>query len=105
SHISLRNEDCQLFVNAAPRARIGTVREQQLRIEVPGPARPDAQPLLAELRAMKVLVAGGTGFVGTAIVHAFRARELDVVVLARRPDRAAPLESIGVEIVPGDLTD
>jgi len=54
---------------------------------------------------MKVLVAGGTGFVGTAIVHAFRARELEVRVMARRPDRAGPLESIGVEIVPGDLTE
>jgi uncharacterized protein YbjT (DUF2867 family) len=54
---------------------------------------------------MKVLVAGGTGFVGTAIVHALRAREVEVRVLARRPDRAAPLASLGVEIVPGDLTD
>jgi NADH dehydrogenase len=54
---------------------------------------------------MKVLVAGGTGFVGTAIVHALRAREVEVRVLARRPDRAAPLASLRVEIVPGDLTD
>ncbi len=54
---------------------------------------------------MKVLVAGGTGFVGTAIVHALRAREVEVRVLARHPDRAAPLASIGVELVPGDLTD
>ena len=54
---------------------------------------------------MKVLVAGGTGFVGTAIVHALRAREVEVRVLARRPDRAPPLASLGVELVPGDLTD
>ena len=54
---------------------------------------------------MKVLVAGGTGFVGTAIVHALRARDLDVRVLARRPERAASLASLGAELVPGDLTD
>ena len=41
--------------------------------------------------AMKVLVTGGTGFVGTAIVHALRARAVDVRVLARRPERAASL--------------
>jgi len=54
---------------------------------------------------MTVLVAGGTGFVGTAIVHALRARGLDVRVLARDPGRAGSLESIGVELVRGDLTD
>ena len=51
---------------------------------------------------MKILVAGGTGFVGTAIVHALRARGLDVRVLARRPEAATGL---GTEVVPGDLTD
>jgi len=54
---------------------------------------------------MKVLVAGGTGFVGTAIVHALRARGVDVRVLARDPVRAAALEPLGVEVVRGDLTD
>ncbi len=54
---------------------------------------------------MKILVAGGTGFVGTAIVHALRARELEVRVLARHPERVASLESLGVEVVRGDLTD
>ena len=54
---------------------------------------------------MKILIAGGTGFVGTAIVHALRARGLDVRVLARHPDRVTALESLGVELVRGDLTD
>lgn len=54
---------------------------------------------------MKVLVAGGTGFVGTAIVHALRASEVDVRVLARRPERAASLAPLGVELVAGDLAD
>ena len=70
-----------------------------------GQRGPDAEPLLAELPAMKVLVAGGTGFVGTAIVHALRARAVDVRVLARRPERAASLESLGVELARGDLTE
>ncbi len=54
---------------------------------------------------MKILVAGGTGFVGTAIVDALRARGLAVRVLARHPDRVGSLESLGVELVRGDLTD
>jgi uncharacterized protein YbjT (DUF2867 family) len=52
---------------------------------------------------VKALVAGGTGFVGTAIVHALRAREVDVRVLARRPERASSLTSLGAELVQGDL--
>ena len=53
---------------------------------------------------MKILVAGGTGFVGSAIVHALRARELEVRVLARRAESASHLGALGVELVPGDLT-
>jgi NADH dehydrogenase len=54
---------------------------------------------------MKVLVAGGTGFVGRAIVHALRARELDVRVLARGSDEdASHFASLGVELQRGDLT-
>lgn len=53
---------------------------------------------------MKILVAGGTGFVGSAIVHALRARELEVRVLARRAESASHLAALGVELVPGDLT-
>ena len=54
---------------------------------------------------MKILIAGGTGFVGTAIVHALRARGLEVRVLARHPGRVVSLESLGVEVVRGDLTE
>ena len=35
---------------------------------------------------MRILVTGGTGFVGPKIVHALRARNLDVRALARRPE-------------------
>jgi uncharacterized protein YbjT (DUF2867 family) len=53
---------------------------------------------------VKVLVTGGTGFVGTAIVRALRGRDLDVRVLARHADQASQLASLGVELVDGDLT-
>jgi NADH dehydrogenase len=54
---------------------------------------------------MKVLVTGGTGFVGPKIVHALRAQQYDVRALAHRPERATRLQSWGVEVVPGDVTD
>ena len=52
-----------------------------------------------------ILVAGGTGFVGTKVVHALRAAELPVRVLARRPEKQDQLRSWGCEVVQGDLTD
>ena len=54
---------------------------------------------------MKVLVTGGTGFVGSAVVHALRARGLEVRVLVRAPARAARLAGWGAETVAGDVTD
>ena len=54
---------------------------------------------------MKVLVTGGTGFVGSRIVHALRAQALDVCALVRRPERAAHLRALGVELVAGDMND
>jgi NADH dehydrogenase len=52
-----------------------------------------------------ILVAGGTGFVGTHAVHALRAAELPVRVLARRPEKQDQLLAWGCELVQGDLTD
>ena len=52
-----------------------------------------------------ILVAGGTGFVGTTVVHALRAAELPVRVLARRPERQEQLHAWGCEVVQGDMTD
>ncbi len=54
---------------------------------------------------MKILVTGGTGFVGPSIVQAFRAAGREVRVLARDPARAAGLTATGVEVVAGDVTD
>jgi NADH dehydrogenase len=52
-----------------------------------------------------ILVAGGTGFVGPNVVHALRAAELPVRVLARRPEKQDQLRAWGCEVVQGDMTD
>jgi uncharacterized protein YbjT (DUF2867 family) len=52
-----------------------------------------------------ILVAGGTGFVGTKVVHALRAAERPVRVLARRPEKQDQLRAWGCEVVQGDMTD
>jgi uncharacterized protein YbjT (DUF2867 family) len=54
---------------------------------------------------MKVLVTGGTGFVGPKVVHALRSQGRDVRALVRRPDRATELAAWGAELVAGDVTD
>lgn len=54
-----------------------------------------------------ILVTGGTGFVGPKIVHALRARALDVRLLVRNPRSASArrAESWGCELAQGDMTD
>ena len=54
---------------------------------------------------MKVLVTGGTGFIGPKVVHALRAREHDVRALVRRPERAKTLQAWGCELAEGNVTD
>jgi len=54
---------------------------------------------------VRVLVTGGTGFVGTKIVHALRARDHDVRALVRNVKRGGRLESWGCELAEGDATD
>jgi NADH dehydrogenase len=54
---------------------------------------------------VKVLVTGGTGFVGTKVVHALRTRNHDVRALVRRPERAKTLQAWGCELATGDVTD
>jgi NADH dehydrogenase len=54
---------------------------------------------------VKILVTGGTGFVGHAIVHELRAQGRDVRALVRDPRRAERLASWGVELATGDVTD
>ena len=52
-----------------------------------------------------ILVTGGTGFVGPRVVHALRAENHAVRVLARKPERQEQLRAWGCEVVPGDMTD
>jgi uncharacterized protein YbjT (DUF2867 family) len=52
-----------------------------------------------------VLVTGGTGFVGSGIVHALRAEDRPVRCLVRDPRKAARLASWGCELAEGDVTD
>ena len=54
---------------------------------------------------MKLLVTGGTGFVGPKIVHALRAQDHDVRALVRDRGRAKTLEAWSCELVDGDMTD
>jgi uncharacterized protein YbjT (DUF2867 family) len=54
---------------------------------------------------VKILVVGGTGFIGPKVVQALRAEGRDVRALVRRPDHGAHLASLGVELATGDVTD
>jgi uncharacterized protein YbjT (DUF2867 family) len=52
-----------------------------------------------------ILVTGGTGFVGSKVVHALRAEERDVRCLVRGPARGGTLKTWGCELAAGDVTD
>ncbi len=52
---------------------------------------------------MKVLVTGGTGFVGSHLIESLLRRGDQVTALARSRERAAHLERVGVRLVVGDL--
>jgi nucleoside-diphosphate-sugar epimerase len=54
---------------------------------------------------MKAFVTGATGFVGSHLVEALRARGDEVTALARSTAKAETLTRLGVRIVPGDLDD
>ncbi len=54
---------------------------------------------------MTILVTGASGFVGARIVHALRAQGRDVRALVRRPEQAAHLRALGIELATGDITD
>jgi uncharacterized protein YbjT (DUF2867 family) len=52
-----------------------------------------------------IVVTGGTGFVGGHVVHALRANEREVRALVRDRRRGSTLETWGVELAEGDVTN
>jgi NADH dehydrogenase len=54
---------------------------------------------------LRVLVTGGTGFVGTHLVNSLLRRGHAVAVLARGPERARNRYNRGVEVAAGDVLD
>lgn len=54
---------------------------------------------------MRVVVTGGAGLVGRAVVGRLREREDEVVALVRDPQRAGFLGELGAELVASDLSD
>jgi uncharacterized protein YbjT (DUF2867 family) len=52
-----------------------------------------------------ILVTGGTGFVGTKVVHALRAEDRPVRVLARNAKQAETAANWGCQVIEGDMTD
>ena len=52
----------------------------------------------------RVLVTGGSGFIGRALVRQLRERGDSVTAIVRDPGRGQPLTALGAEAVPGDVT-
>jgi uncharacterized protein YbjT (DUF2867 family) len=53
-----------------------------------------------------IVVAGGTGFIGSAVVRHLVADGADVTVMTSRPDRSGrAIERLGARAVPGDVLD
>jgi UDP-glucose 4-epimerase len=55
---------------------------------------------------MKVLLTGGTGFIGSHLAVELARRRHAVTILARNPDKVPALRAVeGIEIVQGEITD
>src|SRR5262245_31051227 len=55
--------------------------------------------------SMKVLVTGGTGYIGSAVSLQLKKAGHDVQALVRNKDKAAALQAAGVKLVQGDLAN
>lgn len=54
---------------------------------------------------MRYALTGGTGFVGGHLAAQLREAGNEVVAVVRAPERAASLQDLGCELMPGDVTD
>ncbi|MEH3033622.1 MAG: NAD-dependent epimerase/dehydratase family protein [Aeromicrobium erythreum] len=54
---------------------------------------------------MKILLTGGTGFIGSAVLERLRSAGHDVVAVVRSGDSARQVEKVGATAVVGDVTD
>ena len=97
------DEDRAALVRAAERAGREAVWLRRARLEVPGPEGADAEPLLEELRDVRILVTGATGFVGPAVVQRLVDDGHTVRVLEHSAGSSADLPS--QEAVSGSMTD
>jgi uncharacterized protein YbjT (DUF2867 family) len=52
-----------------------------------------------------ILVTGGTGFVGSHLIKRMRQEGIPVRAIVRDPDKARPLNNLGVDVVKGDVSD
>ena len=52
-----------------------------------------------------ILVTGSTGFIGTHLIHRLHKENMPVRALIRSPEKAQQLKGLGVELVPGDVSD
>ena len=69
-----------------------------------GPASLGASPAADGVAAMTIAVAGGTGFVGGAIVEELERRGGHVVVLSHRPEAARSSLPVGIEVRRADVS-
>ncbi|HEY3163083.1 MAG TPA: NAD-dependent epimerase/dehydratase family protein [Candidatus Limnocylindrales bacterium] len=66
---------------------------------------PQAAPSAPASRANRIVVTGGAGLVGRAVVRVLRERGDEVAALVRDPRRASFLADFGAELVESDLSD
>jgi len=52
-----------------------------------------------------ILVTGGTGFVGSHLIKRLRKIDIPVRAIVRNPGRAEELKDLGVDVIPGDVSD
>jgi nucleoside-diphosphate-sugar epimerase len=95
---------CHCFAEAVPSA--APLRSLLLRSSGTLSLRISDQFLISICCAMaKVLVTGGSGFIGTHLVSALSKRGDEVTCLVRRSSRIEPLRQAGARFVYGDVTD